>query len=293
MLYHYSILPFSSIEIADTIVNKQEILDITSGLLSNTIPYSTICEKVNDNNSIEDKKIDNDDIIILSTTKESNKDIQPEISDDTSTPSPYKNEKRDHIEKSLDIPSLHLDCIINAYNKKYGINKSNNLGSITCEKKYINFDNIPDYAFWTSYPPASDLFSWKMVKKTYGTQNYMAPELANPPYNPFKADVWSLGVILFIIAYGFPPYTVNDSSGACALNLLHHHGVRELINTHGKFDKKHEKFYELLDGMLKENPKERWSIRQVLEFFVYNTFTFPPYVSKNNTSLPIFISEFC
>jgi len=50
-----------------------------------------------------------------------------------------------------------------------------------------------------------------MVHEGCGTPQYVAPELfttsPNVGYDPFKADVWSLCVIFFVMLAGAPPST--------------------------------------------------------------------------------------
>lgn len=48
------------------------------------------------------------------------------------------------------------------------------------------------------------------INTTYiGTKCYMAPEiLQNQPYHAFLADIFALGVILFTIYSGHPPFNI-------------------------------------------------------------------------------------
>jgi calcium-dependent protein kinase len=47
------------------------------------------------------------------------------------------------------------------------------------------------------------------LTQTHGTSYYIAPEVLNNKYNE-KCDVWSIGVMLFILLSGKPPF-----DGAC------------------------------------------------------------------------------
>ena len=44
-----------------------------------------------------------------------------------------------------------------------------------------------------------------LLTQTHGTSYYIAPEVLNNKYNE-KCDVWSIGVMLFILLSGKPPF---------------------------------------------------------------------------------------
>ena len=56
-----------------------------------------------------------------------------------------------------------------------------------------------------------------MAESVVGTINYIAPDVlradtVGAKYNPFKSDVWSMGIILYKMLYGKEPYKAASKS---------------------------------------------------------------------------------
>lgn len=50
----------------------------------------------------------------------------------------------------------------------------------------------------------------KLMKTSCGTKCYSAPEtMANKEYSPLPTDIWSLGIILFVMVCGHLPFDVS------------------------------------------------------------------------------------
>ena len=43
-----------------------------------------------------------------------------------------------------------------------------------------------------------------------GTPNYIAPEVLRPEGHSYEADVWSLGVIIYTLLIGKPPFETSS-----------------------------------------------------------------------------------
>lgn len=99
----------------------------------------------------------------------------------------------------------------------------------------------------------------KMVK--FGSENYRAPEASGKHWKNFaadKADVWSLGVTLFIMITGYYPYyRANNSWIAEDLSVLNKLCRDELC-------------YDLVASMLQIQPSNRPSIDEVLDHSWFN-----------------------
>ena len=94
-----------------------------------------------------------------------------------------------------------------------------------------------------------------MITSIKGTPLYMAPELLKEyPYNK-KADLWSLGVILYELYVGQPPFYTNNFQ-----TLLHKIAKEEIRYP----DSMSPEFKDFLKGLLVKNPKDRWDWPKIL-----------------------------
>ena len=99
---------------------------------------------------------------------------------------------------------------------------------------------------------------------TCGKPNYIAPEVLENTenLNPQVSDIWSLGVLLFIMLTGVPPVTA-----AYALDdryrLICNGGLGAMIRQWG-FSLSMEAV-DLLHNLLRPNPSDRLTIKEILE----------------------------
>lgn len=92
-----------------------------------------------------------------------------------------------------------------------------------------------------------------------GTPSYVAPEvLKNIPHDE-RVDLWSIGVILFVLLVGYPPFLEDDQSKL----------FQKIRNCDWSFDKEDWRHIssdakDLIRGLLVANPKERWTMSEAL-----------------------------
>jgi len=96
------------------------------------------------------------------------------------------------------------------------------------------------------------------MKKRYGTPYYIAPEVLKNEYDE-KCDLWSIGVILYILLCGYPPF--NGSNDEAIIKK-----VKE-----GKFRTDDEEWLQisseakdLVNKLLAYDPKKRATASEAL-----------------------------
>lgn len=126
-------------------------------------------------------------------------------------------------------------------------------------------------------------FQTKMLTKQAGTAFYIAPEVIHKNYNN-KADIWSIGVILYIMMCGRPPFCGNNEDEIFHKTTMGH---VDFNDTEWKIVSKSCK--DLITNLLCLNPDKRFSAAQALEhaWIVENTkeginYTIETKLSLNN-----------
>jgi serine/threonine protein kinase len=97
----------------------------------------------------------------------------------------------------------------------------------------------------------------KMLMTTCGTPNYVAPEvLKEKGYKGFTADVWSCGVILYVMLAGYLPFEDDTMTGLFNKIEAGHFQMPEFFSNDVK---------DLISKMLVVDPNHRITIKQILE----------------------------
>ncbi|GAV57294.1 Pkinase domain-containing protein/EF_hand_5 domain-containing protein [Cephalotus follicularis] len=92
-----------------------------------------------------------------------------------------------------------------------------------------------------------------------GSPYYMAPEVLKRNYGP-EVDVWSAGVILYILLCGVPPFWAETEQGVAQAI------IRSVIDfKRDPWPKVSENAKELVKKMLNPDPKQRLTAQQVLD----------------------------
>ncbi|OHT10614.1 hypothetical protein TRFO_20022 [Tritrichomonas foetus] len=103
-----------------------------------------------------------------------------------------------------------------------------------------------------------------------GSLPYMPPEILNlQPFDPFKADIWSLGVTFYYMAIGNIPFLGKNILQLKELVQSADFSLQQdchAINSFNIMNKNEEdiEFIKMIKNMLRVNPKERMSLDDIL-----------------------------
>ncbi|CAI5731857.1 unnamed protein product [Hyaloperonospora brassicae] len=103
-----------------------------------------------------------------------------------------------------------------------------------------------------------------------GKEFYMAPEVvAGDRYDPTLADVWSLGIVWFVLLTGSPLLSLASPS-VKGFKALAQCGVGAVIRSWGYADRISRDTIAVLEKMLEVDPQQRMSLDQVLAYPMFN-----------------------
>jgi calcium-dependent protein kinase len=105
----------------------------------------------------------------------------------------------------------------------------------------------------------SVVFKGKMLTKQAGTAYYIAPEVINKNYT-YKADMWSIGVILYIMMSGCPPFEGNNED-----EIFHNTLNGELKFTAPEWESVSKQCKDLIISLLCADPLKRISSEKAME----------------------------
>ena len=97
-----------------------------------------------------------------------------------------------------------------------------------------------------------------MLTKFIGTSYYIAPEVIKESYDE-KCDVWSCGVILYILLCGYPPF-----NGQSNVDIFHHIKHSEPVFEGEEWLDISKEAIDLIKIMLNKNPANRFTAEQCL-----------------------------
>ncbi|ETI55714.1 CAMK protein kinase [Phytophthora nicotianae P10297] len=98
-----------------------------------------------------------------------------------------------------------------------------------------------------------------------GKDYYMAPEVvARNEYDPVKADVWSLGIIWFVLVTGSPLITIASQDNKAFL-AMKECGVMSVFESWKVTTRLSAPVMDLISRMLKVDPAERIALDEILQ----------------------------
>lgn len=135
----------------------------------------------------------------------------------------------------------------------------------------VHRDLKPENILYTSAAPDADLKladfgladvinSDQMLHASCGTPSYIAPEILKGKEYGKEVDVWSAGVILYILICGFPPFYADDD-----VALFRNIKLGEFEYTEPYWDDASEEVKDLINSMLIVDPSKRLNVDEAMK----------------------------
>ena len=110
------------------------------------------------------------------------------------------------------------------------------------------------------------IFSLNVNHKTIvGSNIYMAPEVLRANYNE-SCDLWSIGVILYILLIGKPPFNGKNQN---AISFAIKKGKYDILNS--QYESLSQNAKDLISKLLQYDPEERITAKEALNHPWFNT----------------------
>ncbi|OHT08506.1 CAMK family protein kinase [Tritrichomonas foetus] len=114
---------------------------------------------------------------------------------------------------------------------------------------------LADFGFSRAFPNVP------ITNQHAGTMHYMSPEIfVRGPFDPFKADIWAMGISLFLLSTGYLPWKTNATINSKSID-------QQLLSCPENMN---NNLYILCRKLLRENPRERMPCDVALNLQIFS-----------------------
>lgn len=100
-------------------------------------------------------------------------------------------------------------------------------------------------------------FTGEKRKTICGTPNYLAPEIIDGKGHSYQVDIWSLGVVMFTMLYGKPPFESGDAKRT-------YKKIKECEYAFNQDVKVSKQAKDLITHILVTHPSKRMTLDEIL-----------------------------
>ena len=119
----------------------------------------------------------------------------------------------------------------------------------------ILVDNQTNKLILTDFGLSQVILPGSKLSDTCGTLDYVAPEVLSPQGYGYETDIWSLGIILYLVYYGKLPFSAPDDKTT----------INKILYLEPEFsDNKNPLANDLISKLLDKNPQNRITAKEIL-----------------------------